>query len=85
MISKYKSGFLPPQDVASEEVSTTGSLQRNATSKDKKRAVIFGRFRSAKVIVNTCNFVMFVRFMFLEPVLETTMVLLCALIDNKLW
>ena len=51
MISKYKSGFLPPHDVTCEEMSTTGSLQRNATSKDRKRAVIFGRFRSAAKVV----------------------------------
>ena len=53
VISKYKSGFLPPQDVAFEELTTTGSsgpVPATAPSRDRKRPAIFGRFRTSKVI-----------------------------------
>ena len=51
VISKYKSGFLPPQDVAFEELTVTGnsgSVPGTAPSRDRKWR--FGRFRSSKVI-----------------------------------
>jgi len=52
VISQYKSGFLPPQDVAFEELTMTGSnvsLHRTGGSSGRRRPAIFGRFRSAKV------------------------------------
>ena len=54
VVSKYKTGFLPPQDVPFEELTMTAnsaSVQRTAVPRDRKRPAIFGRFRSTKVMV----------------------------------
>jgi len=46
---------MPPQDVVFEELTVTGngvSLQKSASSRDRKRTALFGRFRSSKVLLS---------------------------------